>query len=88
MGWQTNEGVGQADRIMNWVFGFTVGLLTVITYNRLNETKEPPADQSLSSQEIISAYNAGRSDALKTNPVSWDLDQACLEIWANRQPTR
>lgn len=23
--------------------------------------------------EIIEAYNQGRKDALKTNPVSWDL---------------
>lgn len=73
---------------MNWIFGFTVGVLTVVGYNRIYETKEPPAEPTLSAQEIISAYNVGRSDALKTNPVSWDLDAACLEIWANRQPTR
>ena len=24
-------------------------------------------------KEIVAAYNQGRSDALKTNPVSWDL---------------
>ena len=73
---------------MNWIFGFTVGVLTVLGYSRLTETKELPVESLLSSQGIISAYNAGRSDALKTNPVAWDLDAACLEVWANRQPLK
>lgn len=70
---------------MNWIFGFTVGVLTVMGYDRIQETKEPPAEVSSSASDIIAAYNLGREDALKTNPVSWDLDRACLEIWANKQ---
>jgi hypothetical protein len=70
---------------MNWIFGFTVGVLTVMGYDRIQETKELPAELTASASEIITAYNQGRDDALKTNPVSWDLDRACLEIWANKQ---
>lgn len=36
--------------------------------------------------DIIVAYNRGIEDALKTNPASWDLEQTCLELWANKQP--
>jgi hypothetical protein len=37
-------------------------------------------------REIIQAYNQGRVDALKLNPVSWDLEQACVNLWAGRLP--
>lgn len=36
-------------------------------------------------QEIIEAYNQGRKDALKTNPVSWDLEEACVGLWIGKQ---
>lgn len=35
--------------------------------------------------EIIEAYNQGRKDALKTNPVSWDLEETCVGLWLGRQ---
>jgi hypothetical protein len=25
-------------------------------------------------------------DALRTNPVGFELEQTCLEVWANKQP--
>lgn len=37
-------------------------------------------------REVILAYQQGRADALKLNPVSWDLEQACLGLWAGRLP--
>jgi hypothetical protein len=37
-------------------------------------------------REIILAYQQGRVDALKLNPVSWDLEQACVGLWAGRLP--
>ena len=70
---------------MNWIFGFTGRVLTVIGYDRIQQTKELPAELTSSATEIIAAYNQGRDDALKTNPVSWNLDRACLEVWANKQ---
>jgi hypothetical protein len=34
------------------------------------------------ADELIAAYNRGRKDALTLSPVSWDLDEACLNLWA------
>lgn len=36
-------------------------------------------------QDIINAYNKGRTDALRTNPVSADLEMTCLAIWDGKQ---
>jgi hypothetical protein len=38
------------------------------------------------AEELISIYKRGVRDALKTNPVSFELEQVCLEVWANKQP--
>jgi hypothetical protein len=37
------------------------------------------------SQWHIASYKAGREDALSLNPVSWDLDAACVALWAGQQ---
>jgi hypothetical protein len=34
---------------------------------------------------IIAAYNKGKTDALKTQKPSWELEQACVSLWAGRQ---
>ena len=47
-----------------------------------------PVVAKATPDQIIQAYNRGIDDALKTNPSSWALEQSCLEIWANQQPTR
>jgi hypothetical protein len=33
----------------------------------------------------IASYKAGREDALSLNPVSWDLDDACVSLWVSKQ---
>lgn len=33
----------------------------------------------------IQAYKSGIKDALKTNPPSWQLEETCLEVWANKK---
>jgi hypothetical protein len=33
----------------------------------------------------IASYKAGREDALSLNPVSWDLDAACVSLWVSQQ---
>ena len=76
---------------MNWTLGFVMGLLIAAGYNRIvdiNEEKKrlEEARIDLKVPYILDAYRSGRTDALRTNPVSFELEQTCLEIWANKQP--
>ena len=74
-------------QIGNWALGFTVGILTVLAWQRvMSEPLILPDNEATRAEELISIYKRGIKDALRTNPVSMDLEQACLEIWANRQP--
>lgn len=74
-------------QIGNWALGFTVGILTVLAWQRvMSEPLILPDVEATRAEELISIYKRGIKDALRTNPVSMDLEQACLEIWANRQP--
>jgi len=75
-------------QIGNWALGFTVGILTVLAWQRvMSEPLILPDNEATRAEELISIYKRGVKDALRTNPVSMDLEQACLEIWANKQPT-
>jgi hypothetical protein len=75
---------------MNWFIGFIMGVLLVAAYNRLAdinaEKRQVEEDVAFGVSEVLSAYKEGRRDALKTNPASFELEQTCLEIWANKQP--
>ena len=74
-------------QIGNWALGFTVGILTVLAWQRvMSETLILPDNEETRAEEVISIYKRGVKDALRTNPVSMDLEQVCLEIWANKQP--
>ena len=70
----------------NWAIGFTMGLLVVLAYQKV--TTEPLIidAKAIKANELIDVYKRGQSDALRTNPVSMELEQACLNIWANKQP--
>lgn len=69
----------------NWFVGFTMGLLTILAYNKIYE--EPPViDISITSNDIVEAYKAGKRDVLRTNVPSMELEQACLELWSQKQP--
>jgi len=75
-------------QIVNWLLGFTMGMLTVLSYEKL--MSEPLViydSEATRADELISIYKRGVKDALKTNPVSFQLEQTCLEVWANKQPT-
>ena len=75
-------------QIVNWLLGFTMGMLTVLSYEKLMSEPLVISDsEATRADELISIYKRGVKDALKTNPVSFQLEQACLEIWANKQPT-
>ena len=75
-------------QIVNGLLGFTMGMLTVLSYEKL--MSEPLViydNETARADELISIYKRGVKDALKTNPVSFQLEQTCLEVWANKQPT-
>ena len=58
-------------------------LLTSVAAGRLFETQVDTS--SLIPKDVIDAYNTGRTDALRTNPVSADLEMTCLELWDRKQ---
>jgi hypothetical protein len=35
--------------------------------------------------EAIEAYNLGKQHALRTNPVSMDLEMTCVSLWMAKQ---
>jgi hypothetical protein len=72
-----------------WALGVLVGVvLTSLIAIGLNKmmSKEPPME--MIPKTVIEAYNMGLKDALRTNPASWELEQTCLNMWADRQPVR
>ena len=74
-------------QIVNWLLGFVIGILTVLAWQRvMNEPLLQSDSEATRAEELISIYKRGVRDALKTNPVSFELEQACLEVWANKQP--
>lgn len=75
---------------MNWLLGFIMGVLLAAGYNRITDIQEEKrrieeAPVAFGVPEVLESYRAGRKDALRTNPVSFELEQTCLEIWANKQ---
>jgi hypothetical protein len=40
---------------------------------------------SIIPKDVIDAYTTGRTDALRTNPVSAELEMTCLELWNRKQ---
>ena len=73
------------DGFMKGVVGFTMGLLTVLAYQRITG-EQIVLESRLDTSAVISTWKAGYRDALRTNPASWELEQTCLEVWANKQP--
>jgi hypothetical protein len=79
---------GMTERqIVNWLLGFVIGILTVLAWQRVMSEPLIVSDaEATRAEELISIYKRGVRDALKTNPVSFELEQVCLEVWANKQP--
>jgi hypothetical protein len=68
-----------------WGLGVITGVvltsLIAIAMSKITATPEPvPMPQT-----VIDAYNMGIKDALRTNPASSDLEDACLALWAKKQ---
>jgi hypothetical protein len=69
----------------NWFVGFVMGLMFVLAYQRVyNEPLMVEVDE-IQADDIINAYNRGRADALSTQPVSFELEETCLSVWASKQ---
>ena len=68
--------------------GVVGGLAVALIFIGMNKMKanEPPME--ILPKSVIEAYNMGLKDALRTNPASWDLEQTCLNMWADKQPVR
>ena len=74
-------------QVGNWLLGFTIGILTTLAAQRLMSEPLIVNDfEATRAEELISIYKRGARDALRTNPVSFELEQTCLEVWANKQP--
>ena len=75
------------ETVANVALGFAIGVMTVIAGDKLLEKNAPiPDSETTRADELISIYKRGQADALRTNPVSFELEQTCLEVWANKQP--
>ena len=72
--------------VSTWLLGFTMGCLTIMAAEKVADNMEKDQAEPGKATHIITAYKAGHADALKTNPISFELDQTCLEVWANKQP--
>jgi hypothetical protein len=74
-----------------WALGVIVGVvltsLIAIGLHKLHKAQMPQSYVEM-PRDIIQSYNMGLKDALKTNPPSWDLEQTCLNMWADKQPVR
>jgi hypothetical protein len=74
-------------QIVNWLLGFVIGILTVLAWQRvMSEPVVIPDSEMTRAEELINMYQRGAKDALSTNPVNFELEQTCLEVWANKQP--
>ena len=69
----------------NWFVGFTVGVLTVLAAQKVMDEPLMVEVDEIQAVDIIEAYNRGRADALNTQPVSFELEETCLSVWANKQ---
>lgn len=69
----------------NWFIGLTMGVLTVLAAQKVMEKPLIVEVDEIQAEDIINAYNRGRGDALSTHPVSFELEETCLSVWANKQ---
>lgn len=74
------------EKFVTWLLGACMGALTVIGANRFLESPQIVDVEAARAEELIKMYQRGKQDALRTNPVSFELEQKCLEVWANKQP--
>jgi hypothetical protein len=67
---------------MNWLLGFTMGLLSCLIYHRV---EEPVHHQSAEVADVLEAYKLGSLDVLKLNPIDPRLESTCVQLWGIKQ---
>ena len=76
------------DKVVTWIMGFCIGIMFTVGADHF--IKDQPQEiidaEMVRAEELINIYKRGMKDALRTNPVSFELEQTCLEVWANKQP--
>jgi hypothetical protein len=73
--------------ILVWITGLLAGAFiaaVILMIGIQDAVKRIHYADPMRAHELIEAYNRGRKDALSLKPVSWDLDEACLAIWAGK----
>lgn len=63
------------------IFGIVMCSLIWLSLNRIMAPVSS-ADRA-QPEEIISAYKIGKVDALRSNPFNYELEQKCMELWAD-----
>ena len=72
-----------------WGLGVLVGVvLTSLIAIGISKMKSNEPPMEILPKSVIEAYNMGLKDAIKTNPPSMELEQTCVNMWANKQPVR
>jgi hypothetical protein len=83
------KGESMSEGTKQWMLGVIVGVvITSLIAIGVSKMKAPEPSMHMMPKDIIQAYNMGLKDALRTNPASWDLEQTCLNMWADKQPVR
>lgn len=70
------------------VIGSFVTVLVALSALKVKDYLSPNDVPSIEPAMLIQSYKMGKQDALRTNPVSMELDEVCLSLWINKQPTQ
>jgi hypothetical protein len=73
---------------MGAALGAMVMLLVVLIVDRLNDKAEQIPTSLMMPKDVVEAYRMGLKDAMRTNPPSLELEQTCMNMWADRQPVK
>jgi hypothetical protein len=71
--------------------GFALGALTTgLAFLAVEKGLSKPEPYVLGANhtDIIQSYKLGIKDAMKTTPPSLELEQTCVNMWADRQSVR
>jgi hypothetical protein len=65
----------------NHSFGIVLGFALGVSFTILVSLAKENSDYTIH----IESYQMGQKHALKTNPVSWELEETCLRIWTGKE---